>query len=346
MFASLAAGASGTVTVTLTAANPLEAQTPSEIGHGFMVYSDLVSDPSTSNNRGGTTVSVQPPTADLAVVATALGEKVKEGQEPIFTVSLVNQGPDAAKDVVLAVRITGRHSSFTWVADGDGKCAEGGGVIECTYDSIAAGATSTIDITISIDGRPFGDAAVSAHVFSLLSSDPSLANNDASAASQITEGTPPTLTVPAPITVDATGPSGAVVMFSVTATDNFDPSPSVVCTPSSGSTFPIGQTTVVCTATDDYGNSASAQFTITVRGALEQLLTMADAVRALGPGSSLTALVTQAGDSLSAGNVRAACGKIEAFRGLLSAQQGKRVDAQSVDALLADSARVLAVLEC
>ena len=38
----------------------------------------------------------------------------------------------------------------------------------------------------------------------------------------------------------------------------------MTCTPASGSTFPIGATTVTCTATDARGNTGSASFTVTV----------------------------------------------------------------------------------
>ncbi|MGC8952805.1 HYR domain-containing protein, partial [Chloroflexus sp.] len=41
----------------------------------------------------------------------------------------------------------------------------------------------------------------------------------------------------------------------------------VTCTPASGSTFPLGTTTVTCTATDAAGNTASGSFTITVTSA-------------------------------------------------------------------------------
>jgi hypothetical protein len=44
----------------------------------------------------------------------------------------------------------------------------------------------------------------------------------------------------------------------------------VVCTPPSGSCFPIGVTTVTCTATDASGNTATCTFTISVfNGRLE-----------------------------------------------------------------------------
>jgi HYR domain-containing protein len=57
---------------------------------------------------------------------------------------------------------------------------------------------------------------------------------------------------------------GEVVSFTVTATDDLDPSPVVVCTPPSGSTFPPGTTLVDCTATDASGNSSTCEFPVTV----------------------------------------------------------------------------------
>jgi hypothetical protein len=59
---------------------------------------------------------------------------------------------------------------------------------------------------------------------------------------------------------EATGPDGAVVAFSVTASDVVDASPAVTCTPASGSLFPLGRTMVTCTATDIAGNQATRSF--------------------------------------------------------------------------------------
>ena len=50
-----------------------------------------------------------------------------------------------------------------------------------------------------------------------------------------------------------------------TASDNSG-APSVVCTPSSGNMFGVGNWDVTCTATDDYGNSDSCSFRVTVIG--------------------------------------------------------------------------------
>lgn len=82
------------------------------------------------------------------------------------------------------------------------------------------------------------------------------------------DATAPTLgTLPTPSPVEATSANGAVVTFTApTATDAIDTTPTVTCSPASGSAFPLGATTVTCTATDAAGNtSASGAFTVTVQ---------------------------------------------------------------------------------
>lgn len=75
---------------------------------------------------------------------------------------------------------------------------------------------------------------------------------------------PPVVTAPN-ITAEATGPNGAAVTFKPTAIDNVDRSVRVICDHKSGSTFPIGTTTVKYTATDKAGNTTTGSFTVTVR---------------------------------------------------------------------------------
>jgi hypothetical protein len=78
--------------------------------------------------------------------------------------------------------------------------------------------------------------------------------------------TPPVLTLPNDFTVEATSSAGAVVNFLVTASDleQGDLTSSVICTPATGSTFPLGETTVSCSVTDGGGLSASGSFKVTV----------------------------------------------------------------------------------
>ena len=77
---------------------------------------------------------------------------------------------------------------------------------------------------------------------------------------------PPSFTKKQSITVDATTSNGATVKYELPkVTDNMAIESGPTCTPTSGSFFPIGPTTVKCIATDAAGNQGSTTFVITVK---------------------------------------------------------------------------------
>jgi HYR domain len=78
---------------------------------------------------------------------------------------------------------------------------------------------------------------------------------------------PPVISCIADTTIACAGEDGAVVEFQVGATDDCDPSPRVTCDPPSGTTFPVGQTLVTCTAVDSSGNTSTCMFTVSVEAA-------------------------------------------------------------------------------
>ncbi len=80
----------------------------------------------------------------------------------------------------------------------------------------------------------------------------------------VSDTTPPVLTLPIVPTVKTTRPEGAVVSFSGSAHDTVSGNVPVVFKPASGSTFPVGTTTVAATATDAAGNTITKSFTVTV----------------------------------------------------------------------------------
>jgi hypothetical protein len=83
---------------------------------------------------------------------------------------------------------------------------------------------------------------------------------------------PPTITCPANVTASAGASciSGAVTYPPPTGTDNC-PGVTTLCSPASGSTFPAGNTTTTCTATDAAQNTATCSFLVTILEALHRV---------------------------------------------------------------------------
>lgn len=118
----------------------------------------------------------------------------------------------------------------------------------------------------------------------------------------------PTLTLPADITAEATGPNGAAVTYTATATDGFDGTVPVTCTPLSGSTFPLGTTTVQCSATNSHGGTATGSFNVTVRDTTPPALTLPSNItaEATGPNGAAVTYTATATDLVD-GSVTPTC---------------------------------------
>ncbi len=170
----------------------------------------------------------QPPMADAGE------DQVQEASGPSGTPVTLDASGSSDPD--------NNNLTFTWT----GPFSEGGGTVtgEVVQVTLQIG-THTIDLLVD-DGQ--GETSTD---FLLV---------------QIGDTTDPVLSgVPGNITVEATIPAGAAVTYTPpTASDTVDPSPTLDCTPASGSIFPLGATVVTCTATDASGNTADASFNVTV----------------------------------------------------------------------------------
>jgi len=108
--------------------------------------------------------------------------------------------------------------------------------------------------------------------------------NQSSASFTVTvadNGSPFFTQVPGPITVEATGPSGAIATYALpNAIDQIDGSRPVTCSPQSGSTFAVGSNTVTCTSSDTHGNTSSARITVNVVDTTAPILTLPGTITA------------------------------------------------------------------
>ena len=161
--------------------------------------------------------------------------------------------------------------------------ADGGRIEACTTANICATATadagaSIAQVVFMAEGiGPIGVATsapyciavpnvpAGAYVLTAIATD-STGKSTTSTAVNVTvsDTTPPVVVCPGDISTSATSAAGGIVTYAATGSDSCG-SASVVCVPASGSTFPVGETSVTCTATDTAGNTAICSFKVTVR---------------------------------------------------------------------------------
>ena len=109
----------------------------------------------------------------------------------------------------------------------------------------------------------------------------------------VTDDEAPSIDVPGPINVNADpGSDSATVTFDVSVTDNVDDDIVPTIDFPSGSSFPIGTTTVTAEATDSAGNFASASFEVTVNDAEAPVIQPPDDIRVSTDPGKNTAVVT------------------------------------------------------
>jgi hypothetical protein len=177
------------------------------------------------------------------------------------------------------------------------------------------------------------------------------ASNQCTATVTVVDNTPPGIgACPPGQTVNATSRAGAVVTFATPiATDNCSVA-SINCLPISGSIFPIGTTTVTCTAMDGSGNTATCSFAVKVRSSTEQLTDLIALVQSLsieaGVKNALIVKLRAALAALNASDSPTDCARLQDFINLVNAQTGKKLTAASSNCVAWAAMRIRAVLGC
>jgi hypothetical protein len=290
---------------------------------GMLLYQDGV-----MNLAGGITFSIDVP--DDVVATSASGElpivggaSAPSDTTPPTSTAVVSPAPNATgwNDGPVTVAIS--------ASDEDG----GSGVASITYDT-GSGPETVQGDSASVPVSAEGTTSVTYYATDVA--------GNAEAPQTLTvriDETAPTISA-SDVTADATGADGATVGYSASASDNLDPSPSLSCDPASGTAFATGSTTVTCTASDGAGNSSTATFTVTVRGAADQI---ADELSSEG---GLGAKQAAALADVQAGKTHAACGVLGAYANQVRALAGKQLSADEAGRLLATVQRIETLLGC
>jgi hypothetical protein len=163
---------------------------------------------------------------------------------------------------------TGHATTTDHSLDSDGTC--GVGALSAQNPKLNSkllgngGPTSTHVLQVGSPAIDAGDTAACPATDQRDLARPDVASTPCDIGATEYYSTPPSITVPANITTEATSSSGAVVNYTASATSSVAKVESFGCVPASGSTFKVGTTTVNCTATDSQGNTATESFTVTV----------------------------------------------------------------------------------
>ncbi|MFN3257696.1 MAG: HYR domain-containing protein [Ilumatobacter sp.] len=136
----------------------------------------------------------------------------------------------------------------------------GGATCPTTVAGMPAGSTVSF-VSLNVGDTSINDAGVGGYLDNVILK---TAGNTETFDFDIDE--PPVFPVaPADVTVEtAPGGSDAVVTFDLPAATDDLSTPTVDCVPASGDTFPIGVTTVTCTATDSADQTAEVTFNVVV----------------------------------------------------------------------------------
>jgi uncharacterized repeat protein (TIGR01451 family) len=247
--AVLASGDAAPLTLNLTAPT-----TPGTITNTVMA-SSTSPDPSGLNNTATTTTTVTAAAgtgADLSLTVSITPDPVQAGAPATYTVTASNAGPDASGPVTFTDTLPAGATVQT--ATGDGwTCTPSGGMVTCSHDGIADGASATVTLTIIVP-QASGTLTNTATVTST-TADPSDGNNTVVTTTMIGGGTDAAGTCAAD--GDCGGPSSGLVC------DDATMSCASGCRGQGGNGCPAGEvctsvdTTIGQCATADSGNDAA-----------------------------------------------------------------------------------------
>ena len=166
------------------------------------------------------------------------------------------------------------------------EATQSGGWLVGTFAASATDAVGPVTITYSKTAGtvlPFGTTSVTATA-------KDGAGNTSTATFTVTvqDTTAPVITAPN-LVLEATGAAGAKATFAPTASDAVGPV-TVTTSIASGTTFALGTTSVLVTATDGHGNVATKTFTVTVQDTTKPVITTVysnQTLEATGPGGAV-----------------------------------------------------------
>lgn len=208
----------------------------------------------------GKLVHTEPAAPGLALVVRPLASQIQSGSNITYTITLTNIGPSSTQSVVLTDELPQGLTFVSCSSSLGGICGGSGNTRTISFSSLSPGASAIVSLTAAADCS-VANGSLMNNRLTVSSSDvgPVPAGVVTTVVNQ-----PPVVSCPSPMLIQTL--TGAAIPVSYPQPEASDNCPGVaaVCTPASGTTFPVSATTVSCVATDAGGATASCAFTVTV----------------------------------------------------------------------------------
>ena len=180
----------------------------------FASVTSGTNDPSTNNNSTSEQTTINALEADLSVSKSDAIDPVTVGEDVTYTITVTNNGPDAAESVALTDNLPG-SVTFVNANPSQGSCSQSNGVLTCSLGNINNGANATVTVVVktTTTGAIINNASVTSNT-----NDPNSSNNSTSEQTTVND-----LTADLSITKsDAVDPVtvGDNVTYTVAVTNN------------------------------------------------------------------------------------------------------------------------------
>jgi uncharacterized repeat protein (TIGR01451 family) len=156
------------------------------------------------------------PSADVALTKTASPDPVEVGNNLVYTLSITNNGPDAA-NVTLDDTLPA-NATFVSAVPSQGTCnPPAAGVVSCDLGTVSSGGSATVTITVTptTQGQITNSATLTGS-----GNDPDLSNNSDSTTTTVNPSTGPSADISVTKSVDDASPDeGATITYTVTVTN-------------------------------------------------------------------------------------------------------------------------------
>ncbi len=263
----------------------------------------IFDDPVFSDNCPNPTVSCDPPSGSLfplgsstveCIVVDAAGNMAACS----FTVEVVEDSGDTTPPVITC-------PDDVVTANDPGQC---GAVVN--FQTTATDDSGNVSVTCDPASGSF--FAIGTTTVTCLAVDPSGNSAQCTFDIIVNDAENPTITCPENVTATAASEEGTIVSYSPPVVADNCPNVTFECDPPSGSLFPLGVSTVNCTALDAAGNTATCSFTVEVVADEEdttppEIDCPADIITANAPGDCGAVVGFEVTASDNSGNVTVTC---------------------------------------